>query len=63
LAAEGAKKRAAREEQEALGLSIATGGKAESCSCIEGNPCLDKYNCKDWENRYVVAKNNGWKGF
>lgn len=35
----------------------------ESCSCIEGNPCLDRYACKDWENRYDVAKRHGWKGF
>ena len=37
--------------------------KTESCSCIEGNPCLDRYACKDWENRYDVAKRCGWKGF
>jgi hypothetical protein len=37
--------------------------KVESCSCIEGNPCLDRYACKDWEHRYDVAKRNGWKGF
>ena len=27
-----------------------------SCSCIEGNPCAVKYNCKDWANRYEVAR-------
>lgn len=32
-----------------------------SCSCLEGNPCVDKYNCKDWENRMEVAKKNGYK--
>ncbi|CAK4114593.1 unnamed protein product [Aphanomyces euteiches] len=37
--------------------------KVESCSCIEGNPCVDKYCCKDWDNRYAVAKKHGWKGF
>lgn len=35
----------------------------ESCSCIYGNPCVDEYGCKDWTNRYAVAKKNGWKGF
>ena len=37
--------------------------KMESCSCIEGNPCVDAYCCKDWKNRFEVAKKNGWKGF
>lgn len=35
----------------------------ESCSCIYGNPCVDEYGCKDWENRMAVAMKNGWKGF
>jgi len=35
----------------------------ESCSCIYGNPCVDEYGCKDWNNRYAIAKANGWKGF
>ena len=28
-----------------------------SCSCVEGNPCAVRYNCKDWENRFKVARN------
>ena len=28
----------------------------ESCSCLEGNPCVYKYNCKDWTNREAIAK-------
>eukprot|EP00607_Mallomonas_marina_P011086 CAMPEP_0182424258 /NCGR_PEP_ID=MMETSP1167-20130531/10434_1 /TAXON_ID=2988 /ORGANISM="Mallomonas Sp, Strain CCMP3275" /LENGTH=347 /DNA_ID=CAMNT_0024603919 /DNA_START=239 /DNA_END=1279 /DNA_ORIENTATION=+ len=32
----------------------------ESCSCIYGNPCVDEYGCKDWDNRYAIAKKNGW---
>ncbi len=35
----------------------------ESCSCIYGNPCIDEYGCKDWGNRFAIAKKNGWKGF
>lgn len=35
----------------------------ESCSCIYGNPCVDEYGCKDWNNRFAVAGKNGWKGF
>ena len=27
------------------------------CSCIEGNACVDRYRCKDWENREKVAAN------
>lgn len=39
------------------------GRNMESCSCIYGNPCVDEYGCKDWSNRYAIAKQNGWKGF
>ena len=35
----------------------------ESCSCIYGNPCVDEYGCKDWDNRLAIATKNGWKGF
>ncbi|KAH9092299.1 hypothetical protein LEN26_018502 [Aphanomyces euteiches] len=35
----------------------------ESCSCIEGNPCVDEYGCKDWHNRFAIAAKHGWKGF
>jgi len=34
----------------------------ESCSCVWGNPCVSPYNCKNWHNRFAVAKANGWKG-
>jgi hypothetical protein len=50
------------------GISIQTehgteyGEDKASCSCIEGNPCMSAYNCKNWANRYEVAKANGWKG-
>jgi hypothetical protein len=27
-----------------------------SCSCVEGNPCAVKYNCKNWANRFEVAR-------
>ena len=43
---------------------IADDGRGfETCSCIYGNPCVDEYGCRDWYNRYAIAKNNGWKGF
>ena len=41
------------------------GKREEGCSCLVGNPCTEgnRYNCKDWNNRFAVAKSNGWKGF
>lgn len=27
-----------------------------SCSCLEGNPCAVSYNCRDWANRFEVAR-------
>jgi hypothetical protein len=39
------------------------GARAEGCSCLYGNPCIDQYICKDWNNRFAVATKNGWKGF
>ncbi len=48
------------------GTSAATGGdtanfrgvRKEGCSCLYGNPCVDKYVCLDWENRFEIAKAN-----
>lgn len=46
------------------GLIPKDDGRAmESCSCVYGNPCVDEYGCKDWNNRYAIAMKNGWKGF
>ena len=28
----------------------------ERCSCLDGNPCENKYTCKDWTHRHEVAK-------
>eukprot|EP00439_Symbiodinium_sp_Y106_P042287 s2432_g5.t1 len=47
--------------------SAATRG--EGCSCLEGNPCAQECDaqgntiCKDWANRFAVAKANGWLGY
>ena len=62
-AAKNAKKREQDEENEKNGLADLVIEKREGCSCIEGNPCLDAYGCKDWQNRFEVAKKHGWKGF
>jgi len=35
------------------------GARAEGCSCLYGNPCVDQYICKDWDHRMEVAKKNG----
>ena len=45
------------------GVGAGGGDDGASCSCIEGNPCMVSYNCKDWAHRFEVAKANGWKGF
>lgn len=34
---------------------VQEGRSAESCSCIEGNPCVVAYHCRDWSNRFKVA--------
>ena len=46
------------------GLARNEGKREVGCSCIEGNPCTEgnKYNCKNWEMRFAIAKENGWKG-
>jgi len=47
--------------------SAATRG--EGCSCLEGNPCAQECDaqgnsiCKDWANRFAVAKAHGWLGY
>ena len=41
----------------------AKGRVLESCSCKYGNPCTDAMYCEDWDNRFAVAKKNGWKEF
>ena len=32
--------------------------RAEGCSCLYGNACVDEYVCLDWDNRLEVAKRN-----
>eukprot|EP01038_Epipyxis_sp_PR26KG_P007177 gene7177-9787_t len=56
---------AAQSKNENKGSAIVRedGRNMESCSCIYGNPCVDEYGCKDWDNRYAIATKNGWKGF
>ena len=51
-----------RLEAEAVDTGTKT-REEEGCSCLYGNPCMDQYICKDWNNRFAVAKKNGWKGF
>lgn len=53
----------AMREREGTVVEDEGGGRQEGCSCLYGNPCVDQYICKDWDNRYAVAKKNGWKGF
>ena len=53
-----------RARIEADGIAKKEGPRAVGCSCIEGNPCTEgnKYNCKNWEMRFAIAKEHGWKG-
>ena len=32
------------------------------CECKYGSPCIDEYGCDNWSERFVIARNNGWKG-
>lgn len=48
---------------ESEGKLLSEEKRAEGCSCLYGNPCVDQYICRDWDNRFAVAKKNGWKGF
>lgn len=57
-----AAKRKTADDRGSMGINTTHSSRAESCSCIEGNPCMDRYGCKNWENRYEIAKKNGWKG-
>ena len=51
--------------ESAFGDAATTKSRTEGCSCLEGNPCTEanKYNCKNWQNRFAVAREHGWKGF
>jgi len=53
---EAQKRRAAEAAKAAAGGGGAAAKVGESCSCIEGNPCAVPDNCKDWDNRIVVAQ-------
>lgn len=37
-------------------LVASSGEDSASCSCLEGNPCAVKYNCKNWDRRFEIAK-------
>ena len=54
----------ARDLEDAMGGDddLIMGEDSSSCSCLFGNPCVSPYCCKDWRNRFEVAKRNGWKG-
>jgi hypothetical protein len=46
-----------------IATSADDGEERSGCSCLYGNPCMEAYNCKNWQNRFEVAKANGWKGY
>ena len=54
----------ARELEDAMREDGAQLGEdASTCSCIYGNPCAVSHCCRDWKNRFEVAKQHGWKGW
>lgn len=58
------KQEAEAKEKGGIATGYNFGGEdSASCSCLEGNPCASEYNCKNWKNRFEIAKENGWKGF
>jgi len=38
------------------GDDVLTLSDGASCSCLEGNPCVSPYNCKDWLHRHEIAE-------
>ncbi len=38
------------------GDDVLTLSDSASCSCLEGNPCISPYTCKDWLHRHEVAE-------
>ena len=38
------------------------GSRKEGCSCLYGNPCAVPEHCKDWRNRFEVARRHAGKG-
>jgi len=43
-------------------LEDENGERQEGCSCVEGNPCVNEYVCKNWHSRFAIAKKHGWTG-
>ena len=52
-----------RDWEDAMAENAILGEDSSGCSCIWGNPCVAPHACKDWKNRFDVAKQHGWKGF
>ena len=56
---------AERDLEDAIsgGDNAILGEDSSGCSCIWGNPCAMPHACKNWAQRFEIAKANGWKGF
>ena len=39
-----------------LGATSGAGDDAANCSCVEGNPCVVPYNCKNWAKRFEISR-------
>ncbi|KDO30826.1 hypothetical protein SPRG_04727 [Saprolegnia parasitica CBS 223.65] len=44
-------------------LTLGDGRGFDSCTCIEGTPCVDEGGCRNWRSRYAIATEHGWEGF
>lgn len=54
---------AQRDLEDMMADNAVLGEDSSGCSCMWGNPCAAPHACKDWANRFEVAKKHGWKGF
>ena len=39
-----------------LGATSGAGDDGANCSCVEGNPCVVPYNCKNWSKRFEISR-------
>ena len=39
-----------------LGATTGAGDDGANCSCVEGNPCVVPYNCKNWSKRFEISR-------
>ena len=50
----------AKAHAAAASTGLLDGPQGETCSCVDGMPCMDPYVCLDWYNRVAVAQKHGF---